>query len=364
MGDGGRSPGGGPDRSVPKATTYADSGVDLDAGDLAVEAIKSKVESTRRAEVVSGFGGFGALFALGRYDNPILVSSTDGVGTKSLIAAAMGRLSTIGIDLVAMCVDDLVCQGAEPLFMLDYLAMGRVRPMRVEAVVEGVAEGCRRAGCALVGGETAEHPDLLGPDHFDLAGFAVGVVEGDKLIGPAVVSPGDALVGLRSPGLRCNGYSLVRKVLLGETDPLAVRAALEGPAWPGAHSSLADELLAPSVIYSPSVLAAMGTIEVHAAAHITGGGIPGNLSRALPGVCDATVRRGAWPVPPIFEVVETKGGIARNEMERVFNLGVGMILVVPDAEANRTVELLVDIGQPSDVVGKVVSGSGRVRMEG
>ena len=237
--------------------------------------------STARPEVLAGIGGFAGQFALdpGRYREPVLVSSTDGVGTKVLVAKAAGRYDTIGIDLVAMCVDDLVCTGAEPLFLLDYLAVGKLVPERVETVVSGVAEGCRQAGCALLGGETAEHPGAMGPDEFDLAGFAVGVVERDERLGPERVRVGDALVGLASPGLRSNGYTLARHVCFERAG-----RGLDDPAWDGADRSVADELLRPSVIYAPAILAALGVAPgaVHACAHITGGGIAGNVPRLLP----------------------------------------------------------------------------------
>ena len=259
--------------------TYEGAGVDIAAGEEAVERIKDKVRSTFRPEVIGDIGGFGGLFefAQHRYRRPVLVSSTDGVGTKALIAQAAGRFDTIGVDLVAMCVDDLVCQGAEPLFFLDYIAVGRLDPDHIEQLVEGVAEGCRQAGCALVGGEMAEHPGAMDPGEFDLVGFAVGVAERDQLITGEHVTAGDVLIGLPSPGLRSNGYSLARRVLLD-----VAKRPLDGPAYEGAHHTLADELLEPSVIYAPAILALLRTVEVRAVAHITGGGLPGNLSRVLP----------------------------------------------------------------------------------
>src|SRR6478672_4401824 len=258
--------------------TYEAAGVDIAAGEEAVQRIKDKVRSTFRPEVIGDIGGFGGLFAFAnhRYRHPVLVSSTDGVGTKAPIAQASGRLDTIGVDLVAMCVDDLVCQGAEPLFFLDYIAVGKLDPDHIEQLVEGVAEGCRQAGCALIGGEMAEHPGAMEPGEFDLVGFAVGVAERDQLLTGAKVTPGDVLIGLPSPGLRSNGYSLARRVLLERAD-----RSLDDPAFEGAHHDLAEELLRPSVIYAPAVLAVERVVDVHAVAHITGGGIPGNLVRAL-----------------------------------------------------------------------------------
>ena len=260
-------------------TSYEDAGVSISAGEAAVERIKSKVRSTFRPEVIGDIGGFGGLFAFAqhRYTHPVLVSSTDGVGTKALIAQATGRFDTIGVDLVAMCVDDIVCQGAEPLFFLDYIAVGKLDPDHIEQLVEGVALGCRQAGCALIGGEMAEHPGAMDPGEFDLVGFAVGVVERDRLITGEHVQRGDVLIGLPSPGLRSNGYSLARKVLLESAG-----RDLQDPAWPGAHHSLADELLVPSVVYAPAIAALLRQVDVRAIAHITGGGLPGNLARVLP----------------------------------------------------------------------------------
>jgi phosphoribosylformylglycinamidine cyclo-ligase len=343
--------------------TYAAAGVDIEAAETAVERLRSVTATTDRPGVVGGIGGFGGLFALdaGRYRQPVLVSSTDGVGTKLAVARAVGRYDTVGIDLVAMCVDDVVCTGAEPLFLLDYLAVGRLNPERVEQVVSGVAEGCRRAGCALLGGETAEHPGVMDPDELDMAGFCVGVVEEAERLGPHLVRPGDVLVGLASPGLRSNGYSLARQVLLE-------RASLDlgGPAWPGAGHSLADELLRPSEIYAPAVLAAVaagaGSGGVHACAHVTGGGIPGNLVRVLSPDCDAVVERGSWDASPIFDEIAGLGDVPAGEMERVFNLGLGMVLVVAADSVDAVTRALADHGRPPAVVGAVQAGSGAVQL--
>src|ERR1700728_4249932 len=315
----------GAESSMTEPASYATAGVDLGAADEVVERIKGIVASTARREVLGGAGGFAGLFSLDtdRYPHPVLVASTDGVGTKLLVAQATDRFDTVGIDLVAMCVDDLVCVGAEPLFMLDYISTGLLDPDQVEILVGGVAEGCRRAGCALLGGELAEHPGEMAPGTFDMAGFAVGVVERDARLGPANVVAGDVLVGLPSPGLRSNGFSLVRKVLLERAG-----MALDGPAWPGSRPDLAEELLRPSVIYAPSVLAAAKTGAVHACAHITGGGLPGNLVRVMPEGCAAVVDRKCWAEPQIFEEIRHIGPVDDTEMERVFNLGIGMVLVV------------------------------------
>jgi phosphoribosylformylglycinamidine cyclo-ligase len=325
-----------------------------------VARIRDVVTSTARPGVLGGIGGFGGLFALdtARFPQPVLVSSTDGVGTKLLVARATGRYDTVGIDLVAMCVDDLVCAGAEPLFLLDYVAVGRLVPERIEAVVAGVAEGCRRAGCALLGGETAEHPGAMAPDDLDIAGFAVGAVGRDAILGPERVGPGDVLVGLGSPGLRSNGYTLARHVLLERAE-----RPLDGPAWPGAPHSLADELLRPSVIYAPSVLAATATGGVHACAHITGGGIAANLARVLPEGCDAVVELGAWEVPAIFTEIARLGEVADDEMSRVFNLGLGMVLVCAASGVGAVLDALGAAGRPGTVVGAVTGGgAGSVRL--
>ena len=339
--------------------TYASAGVDIDAGEQAVQRIKDKVRSTFRPEVIGDIGGFGGLFAFepGRYREPVLVSSTDGVGTKALVAQSVGRFETIGVDLVAMCVDDLVCQGAEPLFFLDYIAVGRLDPGHIEQLVEGVAEGCRQAGCALIGGEMAEHPGAMEPGEFDLVGFAVGVAERRRLLTGGLVAPGDVLVALPSPNLRSNGYSLARRVLLERAG-----RSLDDPAYEGAHHSLGEELLKPSVIYAPAVLAALGGVEVHAVAHITGGGLPGNLVRVLPDGADAVVDRQRWEVPRIFGEIQRLGEVGDDEMARVFNLGVGMVLVLPDGEANRAIDLLRTKGHQATRIGRVVEGTGHVAL--
>ena len=296
------------DRTDPAPATYAGAGVDIEAGERAVDLIKPMVASTLRPEVLGGLGDFGGLFALDteRYRHPVLVAGTDGVGTKALVAQALGRFDTIGIDLVAMCVDDLVCHGAEPLFVLDYISSGAVDPAQMAQLVAGVAEACRGVGASLLGGEMAEHPGVMKPGEFDLVGFAVGVVERAEVLGPARVRPGDTLIGLVSPGLRCNGFTLARHVLLERAG-----RAFDAPAWPGATVTLADELIRPSVLYTPAVRAAIGAADVHAVAHITGGGFEGNLPRALPprgcGPCwtgargrcrPSSVRSDGWAVWP------------------------------------------------------------------
>lgn len=338
--------------------SYEAAGVSIDAGERAVSRIRDLVRSTYRPEVLGDIGGFGGLFGFptDRYRRPVLVSATDGVGTKAMVARALGRFDTIGIDLVAMCVDDLVCQGAEPLFFLDYISVGSLDPDHVAALVSGVAEGCRQAGCALVGGEMAEHPGAMKPGEFDLVGFAVGVVERDEIPGPALVRPGDALLALTSPGLRSNGYSLARRVLLD-----VAGLPLEGPAWVGADRSLGEELLQPSVIYAPAVRAVLSAgVAVHSIAHITGGGIPGNLVRVLNETVDAVVHNGSWSVPRIFAEVQRLGDVADEEMSRVFNMGVGMVVVVAGDDVERAIDLFADAGQSASRIGEVTAGTGTV----
>jgi phosphoribosylformylglycinamidine cyclo-ligase len=339
--------------------TYESAGVNIAAGEQAVERIKGIVRSTYRPEVIGDIGSFGGLFGFdtARYRNPVLVSSTDGVGTKAQVATIMGRFDTIGVDLVAMCVDDLVCQGAEPLFFLDYVSVGQLDTDQVAALVAGVAEGCRRAGCALIGGEMAEHPGIMAPGEFDLVGFAVGVVERDRIITGGTVVPGDVLVGLPSPNLRANGFSLARRVLFD----VAGRGPGE-PAFAGAPTTLGDELLSPSVIYAPAVLALRREVDVRAVAHITGGGIPGNVVRVLPADVDAVVERGSWEPPPIFGEIQRVGSIDDGEMAKVFNLGLGMIVVVAADEVARAVEVLAGHGHAARRVGEVVAGAGGVRL--
>jgi phosphoribosylformylglycinamidine cyclo-ligase len=335
--------------------TYAAAGVDIAAGDAAV---------ARMAAFVEGIGGFGAQFPLDLAGlglrSPVLVASTDGVGTKLEVARATGRYDTVGIDLVAMCVDDLVCVGARPLFMLDYVATGAVDPAQVATVVAGVAEGCRQAGCALIGGETAEHSGVMAPDDLDLAGFAVGVVEQGTQLGPERVRPGDAVVGLPSPGLRSNGYSLARHVLLERAG-----LALDGPAWKGAAHSVADELLRPSVIYAPAVVAARAAAgeALHACAHVTGGGIVGNLPRALPEGLGAVLERSSWEEPRIFAEIARLGGVAGDEMDRVFNRGIGMVLMVDPAGVDAVLDALATAGLSGvGVIGRASGGESGVRF--
>jgi phosphoribosylformylglycinamidine cyclo-ligase len=338
--------------------TYAGSGVDIAAGEKAVELIKEHVRSTFRPEVVGDVGGFGGLFAVDwkRYRDPLLVSSTDGVGTKSVVARLADRRDTIGVDLVAMSVDDIAVQGAEPLFFLDYVSVGRLVPEEIDQIVAGVAEGCRQARCALLGGEMSEHPGIMEPGEFDLVGFAVGIVERSEVL-PARVAPGDRIVGISSPGLRCNGYALARAALLDRGG-----RRLDGPAWQGARHTLADELLRPSVVYSPALTKVRADVAVRALAHVTGGGIPGNLARVLPERCDAVVRRGTWEEPRVFAEIQNAGDVPNAEMEHVFNLGVGMLAVVPGGDALHALDVVRAAGHDAWVVGEIVEGHGRVHV--
>ncbi len=340
--------------------TYEAAGVSIGAGEAAVDAIKADVRSTFRPEVLGDIGGFGGLFRFdpSKYADPVLVSSTDGVGTKANVATAVGRFDTIGLDLVAMCVDDLVCTGAEPLFFLDYISVGHLDPTHAQQLVAGVAAGCRQAGCALIGGEMAEHPGMMSDGEFDLVGFAVGVVDRERMITGDRVTPGDVLIGLPSPGLRSNGYSLARRLMFD----VAGRSVTD-PAWDGAGApSVGDELLVPSVIYAPAIRALVDAVEVHSVAHITGGGLPGNLNRVLGGTSDALVEPDSWEWPRIFSELQRIGDVDVVEMRKVFNLGIGMVAVVPPEAEQTAIETLQAAGVRARRIGDVVEGSGVVRF--
>jgi phosphoribosylformylglycinamidine cyclo-ligase len=339
--------------------TYADAGVDLDAADRSVALLSGVLGRATRPEVLGGIGGFGGLFALdvARYREPVLVSSTDGVGTKVDLARRLGVLDTVGRDLVAMVVDDLVVTGAEPLFFNDYVSVGALDPDRVAELVRGIAEGCADAGCALVGGETAEHPGLLADDEFDLAGFGVGVVERDAILGPERVREGDVLVAMGSSGPHSNGYSLIRRIVDGLD--LAEHHGLDRP--------LGEVLLEPTRIYALDCLALLEEVEVHALCHVTGGGLPGNLPRVLPDHLAADVAVDGWERPAVFRWLEEHGPVADDEMWRTFNCGVGMVAVVPSAVAERAVAVLERRGVAAWRLGGVVThedGRPRVRLTG
>ena len=334
-----------------KSMTYKDAGVDIDAGDALVERLKPHVARTMRPEVLRGLGGFGGLFALppGRWREPVLVSGTDGVGTKLKLAQTLSRHETIGIDLVAMCVNDVVVQGAEPLFFLDYFACGHLDVDVAETVIAGIADGCRQAGAALIGGETAEMPDMYPDGEYDLAGFCVGVVERAHLIDGSGIAAGDALIGIASSGAHSNGFSLIRRVL--DADPAG---EIHGrPA--------AEALLAPTRIYARPMLALACEIEIKGMAHVTGGGITENLPRVLPGDVHAEIDLGSWQPGPLFEWLAEKGRIAPEEMRRTFNCGVGMIAVVAKDNAARAITFLGARGEKAWQIGRVAAGGGEVR---
>ena len=335
--------------------TYRDAGVDIDAGDALVERIRPHVERTRRPEVLAGIGGFGALVGLpSGYRQPVLVSGTDGVGTKLRLAIDTGRHDSIGIDLVAMCVNDVVVQGAEPLFFLDYYATGKLRVDVAEAVIRGIADGCAQAGAALVGGETAEMPGMYQGDDYDLAGFCVGVVERDAIIDGSAIRAGDAVIGLASSGPHSNGYSLIRRLL---TSSGADRNTLaEG-------TPLFERLLAPTRIYVKPLLALVRALPVHGLAHITGGGLTDNIPRVLPEGLEAVLERRRWPVDPVFEWIRQAGDIDPAEMYRTFNCGIGMAVIVPQSHAAQAVELLAARGESARIIGEIRAGTRGVVIE-
>jgi phosphoribosylformylglycinamidine cyclo-ligase len=337
------------------SATYEGAGVSIDAGDKAVELMKVWVDKARRPEMVGGIGGFAGLFdasALKDYERPLLASSADGVGTKVAVAQAMDRHHTIGFDLVGMLVDDLVVCGAEPLFLTDYIATGRVVPERIAAIVQGIAEACVQAGCALVGGETAEHPGLLGPDEYDVAGSTTGVVEASALLGPGRVRPDDVVVAMGSSGLHSNGYSLVRHVLLGAPEDGGAGWRLDRDV-PELGRPLGEELLEPTRIYAKACLDLARSTDVHAMSHVTGGGLAANLERVLPEEVAATVDRGSWTPQPIFDLVRRVGSVQQADLERTLNCGVGMVALLPADEADTAVTLLQGHGLDAWVCGEV-----------
>jgi phosphoribosylformylglycinamidine cyclo-ligase len=342
-----------------KPLTYRDAGVDIDAGDESVRRIAPLAQRTHRREVLGGIGAFASFVALppGLVD-PVLVSSTDGVGSKLKLAFLANRHDTVGIDLVAMGVNDVLVHGAEPLYFLDYIGTSRVDPALIEAIVRGVAAGCERAGCALVGGETAELPDLYAAGEYDLAGFAVGVVERGRIVDGTRVAPGDVVLGLASSGLHSNGYSLARRIAF-DVLKLAPGDRLAGTSRPAI-----DELLEPTRIYVRPVLEAIRTVEVHAMAHITGGGLTGNVPRVLPERCRAVVRREAWDVPPVFAALQSAGQVSDAEMFRTFNMGIGYVVIVPPAAVDAATRILSDAGERVFRLGEVVAGERGVELVG
>ncbi|NLV24900.1 MAG: phosphoribosylformylglycinamidine cyclo-ligase [Deltaproteobacteria bacterium] len=329
--------------------TYRDAGVDIDAGNRFVDMIRPLVKSTFRPEVKTDIGGFGGLFSLHaeKYQNPVLVSSTDGVGTKLKIAFFLDRHNTVGIDLVAMCVNDIVVQGAEPLFFLDYLACGRLSVEKSVQIIEGISEGCRQAGCALIGGETAEMPGMYANGEYDLAGFTVGVVDNAKIIDGSAITVGDKIIAIAASGLHSNGFSLARKVLLGNQPERL------NDFFPELGRTLGEELLTPTRIYVRTILNLIRDFTIKGMAHITGGGLVENLPRVLPKNCRALLALDSWEVPPIFELIRREGNIDEAEMARVFNLGVGMALVVPKEQAEDVLQRLHGLREKAFLIGEI-----------
>jgi len=337
--------------------SYAEAGVSIESADRAVDLMKVWIDKAQRPEVIGGIGGFAGLFdasALTAYERPLLATSTDGVGTKVAIAQAMDVHDTIGLDLVGMVVDDLVVCGAEPLFMTDYIATGRVDPEKIAAIVKGIAEGCLEAGCALIGGETAEHPGLLGEDEYDVAGAVTGVVEADMLLGPARVRPGDAVIAMASSGLHSNGYSLVRHVFLRPSADGGAGWALDRDV-PELGTTLGEELLTPTKIYAKSCLALAKLHGVHAMAHVTGGGLASNLARVMPEELTATLQRATWAPPPVFDLVRQVGGVPQPDLEATLNCGVGMVALVRPEAIEAALSLLAQHDVDAWVAGEVTT---------
>jgi phosphoribosylformylglycinamidine cyclo-ligase len=339
---------------------YKKAGVDIAAGNEAVERMKKHVKTTFRPEVLTELGGFGGLFGLNKdkYDEPVLVSGTDGVGTKLKIAFAMDKHDTIGIDAVAMCVNDIIVQGAEPLFFLDYLACDKVIPEKIESIIKGISDGCVQAGCALIGGETAEMPGMYAEGEYDIAGFTVGIVDKKKIIDGSTIRPGDVVIGLASSGVHSNGFSLVRKLLLEEKGY-------------GLHDSidalggkLGDVILEPTKIYVKSVLAALQKVELKGLAHITGGGFIENIPRMLPDGVNVDIEYGSWPILPIFQLLQETGSISNNDMFRTFNMGIGMVIIVSEQQAAEAVAIFAEQGEQVYTLGHVTAGEKVVTFSG
>ena len=343
---------------------YKQAGVDIAAGNEAVERMKKHVKRTFRPEVLTDLGGFGALFGLDlkRYEEPVLVSGTDGVGTKLMLAFMMDKHDTIGIDAVAMCVNDIVVQGAEPLFFLDYLACGKVVPEKIEVIVGGIAEGCVQAGCALIGGETAEMPGMYGEDEYDIAGFAVGIVDKKKLIDGRSIRPGDAVIGLASSGVHSNGFSLVRRLLLEQQGCQLTDVVPEAGGDSG--KTLGEILLEPTRIYVKTILTLKEQVTLKGMSHITGGGFIENIPRILPADVDVEIDYDSWPILPIFKHLQEVGRISGRDMFTTFNMGIGMVLIVPEEEAEQTLQLAQELGEAAYRIGTVIPGERKVRFKG
>lgn len=338
---------------------YKQAGVDIDAGNEAVERMKKHVKRTFRPEVLADLGGFGGLFALNnKYENPILVSGTDGVGTKLKLAFALDKHDTIGIDAVAMCVNDIIVQGAEPLFFLDYLATGKLVPSQIESIVEGISEGCVQSGCALIGGETAEMPGMYTDGEYDIAGFAVGIVDRSKLIDGSKIKSGDVILGLASSGVHSNGFSLVRHLLL-ETKGYKLDQNFDELG-----GTLGETLLTPTRLYVKQILNVMNEVEIKGLVHITGGGFTENIPRVLPANVNAHVVGGTWPVLPIFQMMQREGNITDSDMYKTFNMGIGMVVIVDAADAEKTKAAFEAQGETVYTIGQVTEGDRRVTYEG
>jgi phosphoribosylformylglycinamidine cyclo-ligase len=337
---------------------YKAAGVDIQAGNETVKRIKKHVQRTMRPEVLGNIGGFGGLFALKPYEEPVLVSATDGVGTKLLIAMMMDKHDTVGVDCVAMCVNDIIVQGAEPLFFLDYLATGRLLPEQAEQVIKGIADGCEQAGCALIGGETAEMPGMYSSGEYDIAGFAVGVAEKKDLLPRKDIQEGDVLIGLASSGLHSNGFSLVRKVLLQD------RKHSLHEEIPALGQTLGEELLTPTRIYVKTIWTLLREFTIKGMAHITGGGFVENIPRVLPEGACALIDRSSWEIPPIFSLIQKEGAIGIEEMHQTFNMGIGMVLIVPEEEAKAVLQAAGQLGEKAWVIGNIGSGTQPVRWAG
>jgi len=340
---------------------YKKAGVDIAAGNEAVERMKKHVKRTFRPEVMADLGGFGGLFSLNKekYDEPVLVSGTDGVGTKLKLAFAMDKHDTIGIDAVAMCVNDIIVQGAEPLFFLDYLACGKVVPEKIEAIVAGISEGCVQSGCALIGGETAEMPGMYSEEEYDIAGFTVGIVDRPKMIDGSTIAPGDAVLGFASSGIHSNGFSLVRRLLLEE-----VGYSLQDEIAELGGAKLGDVLLEPTKIYVKSALKLIDQVNVKGMAHITGGGFIENIPRVLPEGVNVDVNYGSWPILPIFELMQQKGNITNRDMFTTFNMGIGLVVVVPAEQAEEALRIANELGEQAYAIGTVTEGNRIVTFTG
>jgi len=343
-----------------RSVTYKDSGVDIAAGNSFVNLIKPLVKATSRPGVLADIGGFGGLFSLdtSKYKNPVLVSGTDGVGTKLKVAFMADRHDTVGIDLVAMCVNDIIVQGAEPLFFLDYLATGKLLPEKAAEIVKGIAEGCKQAGCALIGGETAEMPGFYSDGEYDVAGFTVGVVDRDKIIDGSTISVGNKLIGIASSGIHSNGYSLARTLIF---DHMGLSINDE---FPGSTISVGDVLLTPTRIYVRAILGLLKEFTINGIAHITGGGLLENVPRVLPKGCQANIHTNSWELPNLFRILQKAGNVERDEMYRTFNMGIGMVLVVPESQTEEMIDRLKGLGESAWVIGEIAAcGDGDERVE-